>query len=56
MTDKELILELTKAVIAKNDNITNKTTSELGGAVSQIFNKIAKEIKNTLSDLEKTNK
>ncbi|AQW81385.1 hypothetical protein CPIN17260_1096 [Campylobacter pinnipediorum subsp. pinnipediorum] len=56
MTDKELILELTKAVIAKNENITNKPTNELGEIASQIFNEIAKEIKNTLSDLEKTNK
>lgn len=53
MTDKEIVLELTKAVLTRqpeNYNVlVNSTTA--GNAVAKIFNTIANGIKPTLDKL-----
>lgn len=53
MTDKEIVLELTKAVLTRlpeNHSVLANSTSA-GNAVANIFNTIAKGIKPTLDKL-----
>lgn len=53
MTDKEIVLELTKAVLTRqpeNCNVLANPTNA-GNAIASIFNTIAKGIKPTLDKL-----
>lgn len=57
MTDKEIVLELTKLAISnKRYTSGEKKNNLLGGDVSEIFNKIAQEIAPTLEKLNKDTK
>lgn len=57
MTDKEIILELTKLAMSKKAYTSGEKNNDLiGGDVSEVFNKIAQEIAPTLEKLNKDTK
>ncbi|MBS6151890.1 MAG: hypothetical protein KH703_00480 [Campylobacter gracilis] len=58
MTDKEIVLELTKAIIEKQLSVQgvvsrNLDAPTLGENIGALFNAIAKKIAPTLIDLDK---